>query len=270
MGWAGDLVKGTLGKLPGAVIGLAGDLIGGNHSAKQSAKQAQKQMDFQERMSSTSYQRAIEDMKKAGLNPSLAYSQGGASSPSGAMGQAPDQSHIGSRSVANYATAAQVKNVEANTQNLNATTQGRLTENLIAKEKYEREKIDTDNYKAKYGVTGGRSSLDDELNILRDTSRRTRGEADTAEVSARIRRIEERILEETSGSTISSAKSTAAIREKEVTATELMNTLKRLNIPEAEAMAKWFDQVGAGSPALKAVMSIGQWLKFILNSRGTP
>lgn len=42
---------------------------------------------WQETMSNTSYQRAIEDMKKAGINPILAYAQGGASTPSGGMGQ---------------------------------------------------------------------------------------------------------------------------------------------------------------------------------------
>lgn len=52
-----------------------------------SAEQAQKQMDFQERMRETQYQTAIQDIQKAGLNPMLAYAQGGAGTPSGAMGQ---------------------------------------------------------------------------------------------------------------------------------------------------------------------------------------
>lgn len=48
------------------------------------AEIAQRQMDFQVQMSNSAYQRAMADMKKAGLNPMLAYQQGGASTPAGA------------------------------------------------------------------------------------------------------------------------------------------------------------------------------------------
>lgn len=43
---------------------------------------------FQERMSNSAYQRAMADMGKAGLNPMLAFQQGGASSPAGSVAKA--------------------------------------------------------------------------------------------------------------------------------------------------------------------------------------
>lgn len=84
----------SLGGLGGGLLGFLGqertnkanwDIAQAANVA--SAEQAGRQMDFQERMRSTQYQTAVADMMAAGLNPMLAYSQGGAGTPSGAMGQ---------------------------------------------------------------------------------------------------------------------------------------------------------------------------------------
>lgn len=58
-----------------------------NYNNQFNAEQAQKQMDFQERMSNTAHQREVKDLVAAGLNPILS-ANGGASTPSGSSATA--------------------------------------------------------------------------------------------------------------------------------------------------------------------------------------
>lgn len=57
---------------------------------ERSRQEARELREWQERMSNTQYQRAVDDMRKAGLNPMLLAARGfsGASTPSGAAGSA--------------------------------------------------------------------------------------------------------------------------------------------------------------------------------------
>lgn len=103
----------------GDIIGGAFDYFGQKATNSANRELARDNRQWQERMSNTAYQRSMRDMKTAGLNPMLAYQQGGAGTPPGSVipmeNPAKSAASVG-RNVADHLIAA--KRLKAEIQNL--------------------------------------------------------------------------------------------------------------------------------------------------------
>lgn len=113
------------------------------------ANQAQTNRDWQQQMSNSSYQRAVGDLKAAGLNPMLAYTQGGSSTPSGSAASGSSAS-ISPNRAANVAPmgnvlgavisgaqqAAQVRNVQEQNELIKAQVHNTDTQSDLTRAKY--------------------------------------------------------------------------------------------------------------------------------------
>lgn len=112
----------------GSLISGIGSFLGGERANIANAKQAKEQMAFQERMSSTSHQRQVKDLKAAGLNPILSANTG-ASTPSGASAQINDSITPALSSALQYKmTRSQIENLAASVEKTQEDT--RLSKDL--------------------------------------------------------------------------------------------------------------------------------------------
>ena len=151
-----------IGEIAAAAIGGGLSYLGGESANAANAEQAKKNRQFQERMRATQYQTAVEDMRKAGINPAMAYHQGGAGTPTGAtaapMQNTAEPAMRGVAGAVNMAQAiADINKTKAETNQISIESASRLAaiDATIA------------NLYAQAGLSGARQATEDQTREYR-------------------------------------------------------------------------------------------------------
>lgn len=201
------------------MLSLIGDIIGagmsylGSRKANKTARAiSREEMAFAERMSSTQYQRGVKDMRAAGLNPMLAYQQGGASSPGGAS--APVVNEL--EGAANTAKAAvrkaeEIRNIQETNKNIEQDTKKK------GQEQWESATRSDLNQEAERKTIQERKNLSVQEQILKE-------ELHSAKAAAAKAKADEELMKSDAGKVI--RQGGAILRELGLTGNSALSTMK--------------------------------------------
>ena len=167
------------GPIIGGLIGGVFDYAGTSAQNRSNRAISREQMAFQERMSSTAYQRSMADMRAAGLNPMLAYQKGGASTPSGSAIPAVNELGGISNSAKKAAIEiATIKNMEETNKNIAEDTKLKRSQKAVNDQQYTK-------------ITAEVNNLNQQLQVLSAATSSAKSQAAIDGIRARLMEIED-------------------------------------------------------------------------------
>lgn len=155
-----------------SLVGSATSAWGAERANREARRASQRQMDFQERMQRNRYRYTMEDMRKAGLNPILAYQQGGGGAPSGASyspqnigaGAATALSSGINSAINARLTGKQIKLIDSQIKNVEQDTKKKLEETYTTAnhgaESLSRTKVNNQTYHSAKAAAEGAKHLE--------------------------------------------------------------------------------------------------------------
>lgn len=222
--------------------------------------EAQKNRDYQTYMSNTSYQRAVQDLKAAGLNPMLAYSQGGSSTPSGSAASGGMAS--GSAPVTSAAQASSASGPSASGPAASAAPRRFPSETAVAAIQARSIASQIDNIDAD---TANKQAQADQIRaeteLTRERTPNTKADTALKEEQTHVARQEARRLYDTIDLIQSQIEQNTASAGQ----LRMLTKILQYDLPRAMSEAGFYEgTVGENSPMTKHLLDVVKGAKFLL------